>query len=268
MTSVAKHSAPSLSKDSPVMLAALGILAYAASMMTHEALGHGAFCVAMGGHNVALSAWNEDCSTNPHGIEAAGPIVQFGAGLLTWSILHRLPPAAARLRFFLWLYMGFNLFIASSYIAFGGITGFGDAAVVISRLQPHAVWRGVLIALGSFLYLLSMLAAALELKRFAGLDPARRLFRLVWIPYVAAAILACSAGALNRTMGHGVALGYAVASSFGSAMGMLWLPDVQRGLPAITPPPSVYLTWSAVWTLAAVVIVLAFLCFLGPGMKY
>jgi hypothetical protein len=35
-----------------MMLAALGILAYAASMMRHEALGHGGYCIAVGGHTV------------------------------------------------------------------------------------------------------------------------------------------------------------------------------------------------------------------------
>jgi hypothetical protein len=39
-----------------MMLGALGILAYAASMMTHEALGHGGYCLALGGHNVMLTA--------------------------------------------------------------------------------------------------------------------------------------------------------------------------------------------------------------------
>jgi hypothetical protein len=249
------------------MLAALGILAYVASMMTHEALGHGAYCLVMGGHNVVLSGWNEGCSTDPHGIEAAGPAVQFCAGLLAWSVLRRLPPAAARLRFFFWLYMAFNLFIASSYLAFSGVTGFGDAAVVISRLHPHALWRGVLIALGAVLYFLSMLAAALELKRFAGSDPGRRLFLLVFLPYLAACILACPAGALNRTMGHGVAFGLAVASSVGSCMGILWLPDIERTMTLQPPSPSVYLRWSPAWAAAAALVFMAFLIFIGPGLR-
>jgi hypothetical protein len=35
--------------DNAVVLGALGVLAYAASMMTHEALGHGVYCLAAGG---------------------------------------------------------------------------------------------------------------------------------------------------------------------------------------------------------------------------
>ncbi len=49
-------------RESAIMLGAFGILAYAASMMTHEALGHGGYCLALGGHNVMLTAWAEGCS--------------------------------------------------------------------------------------------------------------------------------------------------------------------------------------------------------------
>src|SRR6202789_4665348 len=94
--------------DNAVVLGALGILAYAASMMTHEALGHGGYCLALGGHNVMLTAWAEACSVQPPGIEAAGPGMQFGAGLLAWLVLHRLSPGAARLRYLFWLYIVFN----------------------------------------------------------------------------------------------------------------------------------------------------------------
>jgi hypothetical protein len=255
-------------RDNAMMLGALGILAYAASMMTHEALGHGGYCLALGGHNVMLTGWGEGCSVHPPGIEAAGPAVQFGAGLLAWLVLHRLSPGAARLRYFFWLYMVFNLLVFSGYVAFSGVTDFGDAAVIISGLHAHIVWRGVLILFGAVVYFLSMRATALEFKRFAGLDDgSRRLFRLVWIPYVTAGAFACCAGALNRTMGHGTAIGLAAASSFGGGLGMLWLPDMQRGMAVSAPAPSVYLSWSAAWAVAAAGVVVAFLFFIGPGLK-
>lgn len=66
------------SKDSTVMLVLLAILAYAASMMTHEALGHGVYCLAAGGHNVMLTGWMESCSVSGgHGMKAAGSGIQF-----------------------------------------------------------------------------------------------------------------------------------------------------------------------------------------------
>jgi ABC-type phosphate transport system permease subunit len=113
-----------------------------------------------------------------------------------------------------------------------------------------------------------MRATALELKRFAGLDQgSRRLFRLVWIPYVTAGVFACCAAALNRTMGHGAALGLAAASSFGGGLGILSLPAMQREMTSQARTAGNYLTWSAAWTVAATVVVMAFLFFIGPGLE-
>jgi hypothetical protein len=177
-------------------------------------------------------------------------------------------PGHCQAALFFWLYLVFNLLISSGYVAFSGVTGFGDAAVIIAGFNPHMVWRGVLILLGAVVYFLSMRATALEFKRFAGLDDGgKRLFRLVWIPYVTAGGLACCAGALNRTMGHGTAIGLAAASSFGAGLGMLWLPDMQRGMRLSAPTPSVYLSWNAAWAFAAAVVVVAFLFLIGPGLK-
>jgi hypothetical protein len=254
-----------------MMLAALGILAYAASMMTHEALGHGGYCLAAGGHTVMLTVWRETCTfPGPPalGIKAAGPGVQFGVGLLAWLALRLLSPRAARVRFFLWLYMVFDLLVSSGYVAFSGVTNFGDAAELVAGLHPRILWRGGLILFGSAVYFLSMLAAAFELKHFAGdQDRSRRLFRLVWIPYAAAGVFACCTGALNKTMGHGAAMGMAVASSFGAGLGILFLPKMQRGMALRGPSPAVSLTWSAAWGLAAAAVTLAFLFFLGPGLE-
>jgi hypothetical protein len=255
-------------EDSAAILAALGILAYAASMMTHEALGHGGYCLALGGHSVMLTAWGERCDLQLPGIEAAGPGVQFCAGLLAWFTLRRVHPSAARLHYFLWLYMVFNLFVPCGYVLFSGITNFGDAAVLIAGLRPNIVWRGGLVVLGSLSYFLSMRVAASELKGFAGTDDgSRRLRRLVWIPYVAAGVFACCSGALNQTMGLGTAIGLAAASSFGAGFGLLRLPDLQRGLPSVGTSPARYLTWNAAWGVAAAVTVILFLFFIGPGLQ-
>jgi hypothetical protein len=69
-------------RDSAVMLGGLGFLAYVASMLTREAIGHGGACIAFGGRNLMLTGWRERCSLG--GVEilaisAAGPGVQFAA---------------------------------------------------------------------------------------------------------------------------------------------------------------------------------------------
>ena len=174
------EAAPDASgRDDAVMLGALGIPAYVASMMTHEALGHGAFCVAAGGHNLMLTGWAEECNLEPlpSAVTAAGPAVQFGAGLLAWAALRRIPAGLVVQRSFVWLYMVFNLFISSGYVAFSGVTGFGDSAVLISGLSPPWLWRTLLVAVGAVVYYLSMWAAPRELRRMPGRSSDRRLRR-------------------------------------------------------------------------------------------
>ena len=259
-------------QDSAPMLVALGIFAYAASMMTHEALGHGVYCIAAGGHNVLLTTWRETCTLSTArlglGIKVAGPGAQFGGGLPAWVALRLSPPNAVRLRYLLWLYMAFSLLISSGYVAFSGFTDFGDAAELIAGLAPRVVWRAGLVLLGSVVYFLSQWAAALELKRFAGQDDgSRRLSRLVWVPYAAAGVFACGTGALNQTTGRGGAIGLAVASSFGAGLGLLFLPMMQRGIAARESSPTVYVDWSAAWGVVIAVAMGLFLFYIGPGLK-
>ena len=268
------------------MLALLGSTAYIASMMTHEGLGHGGYCLAAGGRNVMLTAWWETChfpGVPSLAIKAAGPGAQLGAGLLAWLALHLLSPRAANARYFLWLYMTFNLFIASGYIAFSGITGLGDGAELTAHLHPLAAWRAGLIAFGGVAYFLSMLVAAHELKRSAGADESlSRLFRLVWIPYVSAGViafctgvltqtigvtgLATSAPAMYRAMGHGAAMELALVSSFGAGSGMFGLPGIQHWFRARALPETDYLRWSAPWAFLAAAAITLFLVFVGPGL--
>jgi hypothetical protein len=184
------------SSDVTITLGALGILAYVASMMTHEALGHGAFCLRAGGHNVML----------------------------------------------------------------------GDSAVLIAGLSPRWPWRTLLVVVGAFVYYLSMRVALLELRTFLGSDDDERLRHFLWIPYLTAGLLACCAGALNRTMAPGTALGLAAASSFGAGFGMLRLRELQRRVAIGAPVPGRYIRRSFAWVVAAIVVGAGFVFVLGPGI--
>jgi len=257
-------------KDDAVVLGALGVLAYISSMMTHEALGHGAVCILAGGHNVAMTGWSEGCNLHPEplAITTAGPAVQFGAGLLAWLVLRRLKPRRfANLRSFLWLYMVFDLLMSSGYVAYSGVTNFGDGAVIIAGLTPRFLWRGILILAGAVIYYLSMWAAALELRRFVGSDNnPRRLKRILWIPYLAAGAFACCAGALNRTEAPRLALELALISSFGAGFGIVRLPDLRHAMVLKVSVPGSHVRWSIAWVLAATAIGAIFMLTLGLGL--
>ncbi len=273
------------SRDSAAMLAALGTLAFAASLMTHEAVGHGGYCLAVGGHNTLLTPWSKTChfpGVPRLGTKAAGPGMQFGAGLLAWVALHRVLPGASQLRYFLWLYMTQSLLISSGYVAFSGVLNAGDAAELIAPLQHSFVWRGVLILLGSVVYFLSMRVAAYELGRFAGSDNRmERLFRLVWIPYTSVGVFALGTVAVNQASGtwskwlvRGIPglsrtvglVGLALASSFGAGSGMFGIPPMVRGRVLRDSTPAQYVRWSPAWGAVAGTIVLLFLFCIGPGI--
>jgi hypothetical protein len=254
-------------KDSAAMLISIGIVAYAASMMTHEALGHGIFCIAAGGQNVLLGSLGERCSFQPRGIEVAGPAVQFASGLIAWFALRNLRPHHALLRHFLWLYMVFGLLVSSGYVAFSGVTDFGDAAVLIAGREPHTLWRGALVLFGAWIYFLSMRATASELRCVEGKDGVgRRIRRLIWIPYLSAGVLACCASALNRTMPASLALGLAAASSFGAGCGMVAMPRLRRRMAIQTLPPVEYIEWNVAWAISATAVAASFIFLLGPGL--
>jgi hypothetical protein len=258
-----------ISRDNLVTLGALGILAYVASMMTHEALGHGAFCVAAGGHNVMLTGWGEACDLHPvpMRIIAAGPALQFGAGLLAWLVLRQFASGRYMVqRSFLWLYMVCDLFISSSYVAFSGLTNFGDSAAIIAGLSPPWLWRTLLVVIGVVAYYLSMWVAALELRRIVGNDSNQRLRNFLWVPYLATGLLACCAGALNRTMAPGVALELAALTSFGSGFGMVRLSALQRRMVIQTAVRGSYVKWSLAWVIGAVFTGALFVFALGPGI--
>jgi hypothetical protein len=270
MTSEQQSAVPDVDgHDDAIMLGALGILAYVASMMTHEALGHAVLCVQAGGHNVMLSGWAEGCDLAPLPLRVtvAGPLAQFGAGLLAWLAIRQLSAGVGMAsRSFLWLYMVFDLLISSSYVAFSGLTDFGDGAVAIAGLSPHWLWRTLLVLVGAVLYYLSMWAAAVELGRIIDHGGNKRLRRFLWIPYITAGVLACCAGALNKTMAPGTAIGLAALSSFGSGFGMVRVPDLQCGEVVRTAEVRFYVTRNLPWVAAALVAGAVFVFVLGPGV--
>jgi hypothetical protein len=123
-----------------------------------------------------------------------------------------------------------------------------------------------LVVIGVVAYYLSMRVVALELRRIVGNDSNQRLRNFLWVPYLATGLLACCAGALNRTMAPGVALELAALTSFGSGFGMVRLPYLQRRMVIQTSVRGPYVKWSLVWVLGAVVSGALFVFALGPGI--
>jgi len=261
--------------DDRPTLVALGVLAFALTNVSHEALGHGLATLAVGGKAVLLTTCNFDSSGNySRWIPAAGGLMNLAVGLgslVTLRLTSRLGP---RLRYFLVLVAAFNLFFAFGYPAYSGIAQFGDWAAVISGLEPHWLWRVLLVVVSIAGYYGSMKLLAGPLAPFAGnaavpiggMPDNARLGRITLTPYIAAMILACLAGALNpngwRTM---LTAGLpAAAAAFGITQMDHFVPSVWKKASQEVLEP---LQRSSLWIIAGVLVLIFFVGVLGPGIR-
>ena len=251
-------------KDDAPTLAAIGILAYVFADLLHEVGGHGLTCIATGAEPVLLTTLSFACSENGRLMVAAGTIANLVAGGLLALALRRLRGASVHLRYFLWLAMAFDLLNVGAYLVDSGATNTGDLAFVIRGLEPAGTWRIGLVVAGALAYYLGVLAVARGMRAVLGGDASPgRVWRLVWIPYLAAGLAACAGGLFNP-IGIAFVVTAAAASSFGSGLGLLAMPRlVDGGASGETAEPLVRrLDWIAV----AAFVLLAFVALLGPGL--
>lgn len=175
---------------------------------------------------------------------------------------------AALWRYFFWLLMTFDFFEAGGYFLFSGIGAIGDWAAVTAGWQPALSWRMGLTALGIVAhFILFVPLSLLELRPFLGKDAeirVRRARELTLVPYLAAGVLSCVAGALNP-VGPLLNLISAAAASFGGHSGLAWMSNLLYG-PRI--PSSGFqmpeIECSLGWMIAAVVLAIVFIAGLGP----
>jgi hypothetical protein len=251
-------------------IVAIAIVATVCGDVIHEALGHGGACLLSGGHPLALSTVHFECNGEGRLVAAGGTIANLIAAVISWAV-SRCVRQSTRWRYFFWLSMTINLYVAGGYFLFSGIANFGDWAGVIQGLSPAWLWRVGLTVLGAVTYLLFMWIALREMQPFLTKDRAERLRharRLTLLPYFTDGILTCIAGAFNP-VGPILIVVSAAAASFGGASGLAWMDEWLKGplipVSEFQMPP---LTRSRVWMLAAAVLAIVFIAILGPGLKF
>ncbi len=256
--------------DSPTIVA-IALIAYMLSSVLHEGLGHGSACLLTGGKVIMISTVSVDCSADNRLVMAAGTLVNFSAGALFFLLGRITRRTSSGLRYFLWISMTINLFMAAGYFAFSGIGGFGDWAEFIKGLGPQWLWRVGMTIFGAAAYMLAARFSLLELRPLIGSDKKQRYFHAVElskIPYFAGGTLACVAGALNPDGWILVALS-AAASTFGGTSGLLWMIDWLNGdrIPLGSEPDPVPIRRNPSWIGAAGLLAVAFVAMLGPGAR-
>jgi len=253
-------------------IGSIGIVVHILANVLHEGVGHGGACLAVGGKPIVISTVNMECSADNRLVTAGGTIMNVAAGALCLVLGRITGPASPRLKYFFWLAMTVNLFIAAGYFAFSGIGGFGDWAMFIQGLGPQWAWRAGMTIFGAAAYMLVAWLSLLELRPLIGSDREQRYVRAVRlskIPYFAGGILACVAGLLNPAGWILIVLS-AAAATFGGTSGLLWMMEWLKGnrIP-VGPdgePAPIRRSWP--WVATACMLAVAFVVVLGPGLRF
>ena len=257
-----------------VTVVAIALVAYAASNVAHEALGHGAACVALGGKPLVLSSVHFECDEQAmsalalRGVEAAGTIVNFIAGALGLIAFKATNPRQKpHTAYFLWLFTTLNFLMGAGYFLFSGIGNIGDWAAVARGTMPPMVWRPTMAVFGGALYFLLARQSAQWLRSIAGSDELSmvRARRLTMPAYFAGGLLFCLSGLFNPVGPVLIAVS-AAAASFGGASGLLWLTRFIGGGKGLAEPAELQRNYW--WIVAGCVVSLIFVAILGPGIHF
>jgi len=242
-------------EDDLLTLSAIAVLAFILTDIAHEVVGHGIGFLLAGGRACILTTTrlNDTQRLGDHGgdlFDLGGPFGNLMCAALAWVAR----PVAPHLHRLLWLTAAFSLFWAFAYLMFCGVFGHGDWFALIRAVPRQWVWRIVFVALGFWLYRLSMKILASEIRWIT--------LRSVSISYIAAGFIACAA-AIPDPRGAYALLHDAALSSLGAAIGLLYIPR-QLLKPPGDPQQPIYS--SVIWLIAAAVLSCFYIFVLGPGI--
>jgi uncharacterized membrane protein len=256
-------------KDDTLTLIALGLIAFIAADVTHEALGHGLATLAVGAKPVLLtSSYFSSSETYSRWIPAAGGIANVVVGLPALWAARRSRRSLPRFLFV--LLAAFNLLFAAAYPFYSGVAGFGDWAAVISGLEPAWLWRAMLVVVSVVLYWVFLQLLAVAIRPFCNGGDApnlARLRRITLLPFVSAMAVAGVAGALNPRGLLNVFMAAIPAAA--ASCGMTQLDHFRRArMKAPDMPAAEPIAHSTDTIIAAAVIAASFVGLLGPGVRF
>jgi len=240
----------------------MAVVASAAATLLHEGVGHGMTAWLRGDIPTELTS-NHLSSLRPdRWVEAGGTLVNLLAGTIA-LMASRSAGNRSNLRYFCWIFAALNLLPGAGYFLFSGILGFGDWYEVI-RGAPHQIpLRIIMTSFGAGLYVLVVRQLAVAVHPYC---PSRTDYNTVGrVPYYAAGLFSCAAGALDP-LGLKLFLVSTAPAAFGGSSGLMWADTLLPRGPA--KERTLLVNRQPAWWIAGAVLGLAYILILGPGIKF
>lgn len=172
-------------------IAAIAVLAALTVTVSHEALGHGGVCLAIGGRVTLLTSSLFRCSAPSGLIDLGGTLFNLAVGLAAAAASRVVGPGRPALKLFLILVAAFVAFWEGSYLVKAMLMAEGDSYFAWANLvgPPTSLVRGVGAAAGLALYVAGVIFVDRGLSSLAGAS-ARRMARIAWLAATAGTVAA------------------------------------------------------------------------------
>jgi hypothetical protein len=252
------------------------LIAYAGVNVCHEIVGHcgtsallGIKCRFISSTDIRLvkeiteiPAWKYNI------ILVGGSTANWTIGLICLGLLRVWRTAQPALRYFLWLSMCVNLFLASTYMTVAPIIKYGDSYFLIYELSGQFIWRSAVVLAGAVICWLSFRLCRKELGKLIGCGglAARSIaWELVVPAYLAGGIITVTSGLFSQLPAKWAQL-QAAGGTFGLTAWLLLLPLSIPEEPTPVEHPFI-IPRSVGWIVAGALIGLTFIGVLGPGIS-
>ena len=248
-----QHSKPTI--------VSMAIVASALATLVHEGLGHGVTAWLRGDIPTELTSNHLSTLKSDHWVEAAGTLANLFIG--TCALLaSRNAGERNNLRYFLWIFAALNLLPGAGYFMFSGVFGFGDWNAVIGDLPYQPALRVAMVLLGLGLYWAVVKQLAISVRPFV---PERTTYNTVGrLPYYAAGLFSCAAGALDP-LGIKLLFLSTIPAAFGGSSGLLW---ADSRLPLQSAERELVVQRQPAWWIAAAILGTLYIAILGPGIRF
>lgn len=245
---------------------AVAVVAYAASSVAHELVGHGTGCLVTGVRPLLFTSIILQSAGGNRIVDVSGPVANILFGTGAFLFFQRRATFTA-FSYFLFLFAAFNLLVATGYLFWSGLTNWGDWAALIRGLHPQYAWRALIGITGAVLYIAVVRLLARSLIRLVNAGQVGRsdVRRLIFPAYLTSGLLAVASAAFNRVSPRLIWVN-GFSGSFLAFLGLLRLPSIvdryaaeaQQGQP---------IRFSLAWAVFGGFVAIVFIFVLGPGIR-